>query len=125
MSFTPSGGMGGFSLAVLSELAAPVADPEALKKPARTAEEIRGDLLAHAEQSPVAATVCLGTTRATMREIATLEPGDILLLGRTADAPIELSVMGNVVHCGLPVQSEGWYAFQVLERRESPRVSVK
>lgn len=107
---------------LLSELLAPLAEETGLKKRARTAEDIRKDIHGHLESMPVAATARLGTITATMRDIASLEPGDVLLMGRTVNDPIELLVLGNVVLCGFPVACDGYYAIQVKDQREHPRV---
>jgi flagellar motor switch protein FliN/FliY len=117
--------VGGISIILLSSLLARIADPDGLKKTPQTAEEIKGNLLGHLAGTPVAATARLGTATATMREIASLEPGDILLLDRTAGEPVELVITGNIVQYGLPVESGGCYALQILDRRLWPQMQTR
>jgi flagellar motor switch protein FliM len=113
------------AIIMLSSALAPVADPENAKKPAMTPEETRKILLGHVEGASVSATVRLGTANATMRDLASLEPGDIILLTRTVNDPIDMLVKGKAIHSGYPVISEGRYAFQVLERRQWPRLVLE
>ena len=113
------------AIILLSSALAPIADPENAKKPAMTPEETRKILLGHIEGASVSATVRLGKAYATMRDLASLEPGDIILLTRTISEPVELIVMGNMVHCGFPVTCEGRYAFRVQERRQWPRLVLE
>jgi flagellar motor switch protein FliM len=108
-------------IALLSDILMPIADPDALKKTARTADDTQGDLVAHMGNVPVQAMARLGTVTVTMRDAASLEPGDILLLGKTVSDPIDVLVTGNVVFRGRAVTSGGCYAVQVQEQNWQPR----
>jgi flagellar motor switch protein FliM len=111
-------------LAVFSDLLAAVADPALLKTKPRPPEELRKELMSHLAKTPVKVTAWIGRSTVTMRDVTVLEPGDVLLLSRAANDPIELLVMGNIVHMGRPVVCDGHYAVQVVERREWPRTNL-
>jgi flagellar motor switch protein FliM len=115
---------GSITLCLLSDLLTAIADPDSLKNPPRKAEDIHKDLLGCLAGVPVTATARLGAAVATMRDIASLEPGDILLLRRAVNEPVELVVKGNTVQVGLPVTSGGFYALQIQEQRQWPRVTT-
>jgi len=111
-------GQAAFWVAVLSSSLVAIADPNALKKQARTAEETHADLAGHMENATVQATARLGTVAVTVRDVAALEPGDVLLLGKSANAPVDVLVLGNVVFRGRPVTCDGRYAVQVQECKQ-------
>jgi len=111
-------------LSVLGEPLASIADPSLAKKRPRPPEELRKELIGHLATTPVQITAWLGKSTVTMRDITILEPGDVLLLSRTLKDPIELRVMGNIVHMGYPVACDGCYAVQIVERRDWPRTKL-
>jgi flagellar motor switch protein FliM len=111
-------------LAVRSELLAPVAEPNALKKESQSVEDNHKDLRAHIEHVPVSVTARLGAATVTMRDIVSLEPDDVLILDKGLGDPIELIAMGKVLLYAIPVTCDGQYAVQVVERREEPRLKL-
>lgn len=76
-------------------------------------EQVQGRLQKHVESVPVTVTAEMGRTRVPMRDIMTLEPGDVLLLHKTIGDPIALRVDGRTVLTGFVVRCEGRYAVQV------------
>lgn len=121
ISLACDGAVDGLDLVLAGGLALAIADPEAAKAPACPPDEIRRHLLAHLQDMTVDVTARLGAATITMRDAAALEPGDVILLNRTVDEPIEMQVLGNVAFCGHPVVCDGWYAVQIPENRQWPR----
>jgi flagellar motor switch protein FliM len=107
-----------------SDLLATVANPQSAAQKPRPPQDIRQDILKHLEGVAVSTTVRLGTAAVSMRDIAGLEVDDVLLLNDVVGSPIVMLVRGNPSHVGLPVQCEGAYAFQVMEQRQWPRLSM-
>ena len=77
------------------------------------------EMTAHLERTPVTATALVGNAKVSMHQIATLEIGDVLLLDRQVDEPIDLIVQDRAVLCGFPVVSAGCYAVQIASPAES------
>ena len=81
---------------------------------AMTAEQTRQAITAQLSRVGVTAGVCAGHAVATMHEIMSLQPGDVLLLQRRCDEPAEVVIRdqtmlyGNLVRCG------GQYAVQIV-----------
>ena len=78
-----------------------------------TSGDPRARMVWHVSQASVVVTAFLGTAKASIKEILALEPGDVLLLQKTINEPIDLSVQGTVVCSGRPVRCEGRYAVQI------------
>lgn len=93
---------------VLEPLAATAAQGGGL-----SAEDVRRALLGHLEQASVIATAELGNAAVTMREIMSLETGDVVLIQKKVGEPMELAVQGRKVLSGFPVKSSGRYAVRV------------
>jgi flagellar motor switch protein FliM len=74
-------------------------------------------MLAHLAEAEVVATAWLGESILTTREIVSLEPGDVLLLGTNAADAIDVLVQGREVLCGTPARSGGKYAVRVAATR--------
>jgi flagellar motor switch protein FliM len=117
-------GRGQIGVVLASDALATVANPEAATQKPRPPEEVRQDILKHLEGVTVSTTVQLGAAALTMREIAGMEVDDVLLLNGSVGQPIAMLVRENTSHVGLPVQCEGAYAFQVLEKRQWTRLSL-
>lgn len=76
-------------------------------------EQLQHRLHNHLESVPVTVTAELGRTKVPMRDIMTIEPGDVLLMHKTIGDPIALCVDGRTVLAGFVVRCEGRYAVQV------------
>jgi len=79
------------------------------KKPA----DARAAMLAHIELAPVVVTVRLGDIRATVGEIAALEPGDVLLTSTGPDLSVNVLVEDRRVFSGMLATSAGRYAVRI------------
>ncbi|KPK86758.1 MAG: hypothetical protein AMJ81_00395 [Phycisphaerae bacterium SM23_33] len=98
---------------VLSEVLAAVCAGQAGKRAERPAEDVRRDLLGHLENVAVVATVRLGSSQVPLRDLLSLEPGDVLVTTRRVDEPVELLVQRKVVLSGFPARSAGKYALKI------------
>jgi len=105
-----------FSLVVLSELLEPIAG--VVRPPERSTDEIRQDILAHVKSVPMKVNVRLGTVNVSMRDLVSLETGDVILLQRPIGEPIDVIVSGKTIMTGQPVQHHGWYGLQILRMKE-------
>ena len=63
--------------------------------------------------------ICLGSTRMLLREVANLREGSVVELNRATDEPVEIVMDGRVMARGRIVAVQGNYAIQVTEVRES------
>jgi flagellar motor switch/type III secretory pathway protein FliN len=70
-------------------------------------------LMEHLQQMPVTVTARLASTSVRFREMQDLGPGDILLLGKPLDEPLELVLDGRPAFGGRPARAEGRYAVVV------------
>jgi flagellar motor switch protein FliM len=73
-------------------------------------QELSRALMEHLQQMPVTVTARLASTSIRFREMLDLGPGDILLLGKPLDEPLELVLEERTVFRGRPARSEGRYA---------------
>lgn len=101
------------SILLISEALDGVAGAGTVQGERGVSGNMRGRMVWHVSQVPVVVTASLGTAKARMKEILTLEPGDVLLLQKTVNESIDLSVQGTVVCSGRPVSCEGQYAVQI------------
>ena len=85
-----------------------------------TSEQSRQAMLSHVQRAAVGLQVMLGQARLTMGELAQLESGDVLLLDRRADEPIDVLVGGKRLWLGRPAASRGQYAVQVVSTLQTP-----
>jgi flagellar motor switch/type III secretory pathway protein FliN len=67
----------------------------------------------HIERVELDAEVEIGSASALLRDVMALEPGDVLVLARECDEPIDLYVEGTPLAHGYPVQAGENYGFQV------------
>ena len=77
--------------------------------------DISRSILESLQKVPVAVTGRLDYIQLTLEEAMSLQPGDILLLDRKIDEPIEAVVEGLTVLRGTPAKSAGKYAIAVTE----------
>ena len=103
-------------LAVLCEVLDPLVGAPAGQADGGSAPaDARAALIEHFSRVQVTATALAGLAEPTMREVVGLEPGDVLLLPKSVNEPIELSVDGKDVLCGFPVVSAGKVAVRVAQ----------
>ncbi len=84
-----------------------------------SAEETSKAILAHLQQMPVLITTQLGHTSVTFDEIMRLRSGDILLLDKPIEEPIELLIEGKTIFHAQPAKSEGQQAVIITESTKS------
>jgi len=77
--------------------------------------EIYRAVLNHLQEIPVNVTAQLASTALTFEEMMNLEAGDILLMDRRVDEPIELFVDSQRICYGWPVKCSGRYAVTIAE----------
>ena len=73
-------------------------------------DDISKAILAHMQQMPVFITAQLSSVVLTLKEIMSLEVGDILLLDKKVNETIELVTSGRTALLGRPAKSAGKYA---------------
>lgn len=78
--------------------------------PQASLEELSRILMEHVQRIPVTVTARLASTILSVEELLGLGPGDIVLLDKSIDEPIELIIDDHVVFGGRPAQSNGHYA---------------
>ena len=80
-----------------------------------SAEDISKAILGHMQQMPVYITAQLASTVLTLKEIMSLEVGDILLLDKKVSEPIELITSGRTALLGRPAKLAGKHAVVITE----------
>jgi len=80
-----------------------------------SAKEVSKAILANMSQMPVFVTAQLASVILTLKDIMSLEEGDVLLLGKRVNEPIELVTCGRTVLLGRPAKSAGKYAVVITE----------
>ena len=80
-----------------------------------SADDISKAILGHMQKMPVYITAQLASTVLTLKEIMSLEVGDILLLDKKVDEPIELITSGRTALLGQPAKLAGKYAVVITE----------
>ena len=80
-----------------------------------SAEDISNAILGHMQQMPVYITAQLASTVLTLKEIMSLEVGDILLLDKKVSEPIELITSGRTALLGRPAKLAGKHAVVITE----------
>lgn len=80
-----------------------------------SADDISKAILARMQQMPVFVTAQLASTMLTLKEIMNLEVGDILLLDKKVNEPVELITSGRTALLGRPAKSAGKYAVVITE----------
>ena len=99
-------------LVVLADLVMPILEPPAAPQPPQQAA---GQLQAAVQSATVNATAILGIAQASVRDIMSLEAGDVLLIQRKVNEAIDLLVQGRHILRGTPVQTDGHYGLEVSE----------
>jgi flagellar motor switch protein FliM len=72
-------------------------------------------MLNHINKLPVTITAQLANTEYTFEQILTLQKGDILMLNKKTDEPLEIIVEGKTRFLGYPARSEGKLAVQITQ----------
>ncbi len=80
-----------------------------------SAEDISKAILGHIQQMPVCITAQLDSMVLTLEEIMSLEVGDILLLDKKVNEPIELITSGRTALLGQPAKLAGKHAMVITE----------
>jgi len=78
-------------------------------------EHLSEAIVGHLQQMPVSVTARLASTVLTFEEIISLRSGDVLLLDKEIDEPIELAVEGRTFFRGQPAKSAGQQAVVITE----------
>ena len=78
-------------------------------------DDISKAILARMQQMPVFITAQLASMMLTLKEIMSLEVGDVLLLDKKVTDPIELITSGRTALLGQPVKSVGKFAVLITE----------
>ncbi len=81
-------------------------------------EDISKAITERLEQMSVPITAQLACAVLTFEEIMELRPGDILLLDKKTNEPVELIVEGHTLFRGRPAKSAGKYAVQITKKLE-------
>ncbi len=103
------------SIVLTSDVLAPAAGATGGKQSNESTESIQKKMLANVEQAYMEGFVRLGTANLTIRDIMSLEEGDVLLLNKKIDESAELIIQGKVFLSGYPVRCEGQYALQIAK----------
>jgi len=80
-----------------------------------SADDISKAILGNMQQMPVCITAQLASTVLTLEEIMSLELGDILLLDKKVNEPIELITSGRTALLGRPAKLAGKHAVVITE----------
>jgi flagellar motor switch protein FliM len=78
-------------------------------------DDISKVIIDHMQQMPVCITAQLASTMLTLEEIMNLEVGDVLLLDKKIDEPVELKVNDRTAFRGQPAKSAGKHAVVITE----------
>ncbi len=103
------------SIVLTGEILAPAAGASGGKQDNESPESIRKKMLANVEQAHVEGHVRLGAANLTIREVMSLEEGDVLLINKKIDEPVEFIVQGKAIMSGYPVRCEGQYALRIAK----------
>lgn len=102
-----------FTLLLLSEVYEPIAGvpPGQELSPA----EARSEILGHLNRVPMRMKALLEQTELAIRDVASLEEGDVLLTGKLVSEPLDVIVSGKKLYQAMPVQQNGLYALKILD----------
>lgn len=73
-------------------------------------EDISKAILEHLQEMPISITAQLGSAMLTLEEVVSLSPGDVLLLDKAIDEPVDLVIEHRPLLRGHPAKSTGKYA---------------
>jgi len=82
-------------------------------------------ILGHFNSAPVQVTARLGAARISVRDLMSLEAGDVVVLETGVSEPITVEVGGQAALRGAPAACDGRYAVQVLDLRDHPRLGLR
>ncbi len=99
-----------------------VAEPSRRKKAAPSNQETRARILKRIQAAPVTVAAQLGAAAISLRDLMSLEAGDVVVLRSRVGETITLAVGEQVVLRGIPAVCKGRYAVQVQDRRRYPRL---
>ena len=80
-----------------------------------SAEDISNTMLSHVHKVPVSVTAQLASAVLTFEEAMSLSTGDIVLLDKKIDDPIEVIAKNQILFRGQPAKSAGKYAMVITE----------
>ncbi len=80
-----------------------------------SAEEISKAILANMQQMPLYITAQLSSVMLSLKEIMSIEVGDVLLLDKKVNEPIEIVTGGRTILLGRPAKLAGKYAVVITE----------
>lgn len=100
-----------FSMIILSEALEPIAKliPPKVSPP----EEVKLEMQEHLYEISMAIEVQLDEVDIVLRDIASLAVGDVLLLNKQTNEPVDILISGKKIMKGLPVQYKGRYGVQI------------
>ncbi len=111
-----------FTFFMWSDFLESAAEPSRRKKAAPSNEEAHARILKRIQAAPVTVAAQLGTAAISLRDLVSLEPGDVVVLQSRVGETITLAVGEQVVLGGIPAVCKGRYAVQVQDRRRYPRL---
>ena len=79
-------------------------------------EELSRLLMEHVHQMPMTICARLASIRLSFAEVLNLAPGDVLLLDKDLDEPVDLILHNETVFRGRPARRDGRYAVLITER---------
>jgi flagellar motor switch protein FliM len=92
---------------------------KSVQPPAKVApEELERAMMEHLQQMPVTVTVKLSSTWLSFEEVLDLGQGDIVLLDKRINQPIDLIIDNHTIFQGRPARSAGHYAVLITECRD-------
>ena len=100
---------------VLCDKLRPVVGQEVQTSEDFSAQDISKAMLSHIQDIPVSITAQLAHALSSFQEIMSLQVGDILLLDKRVNEPIELIAEGKTILRGRPARSDGKHAVVITE----------
>ncbi len=101
---------------------APVVGRTIQAKTAVPQNELARLLMEHVHRMSVPIAARLGSTRLSFEEVLDLAPGDVLLIDKPLDEPVDLILHNQTIFRGRPAQSDGQYAVFITECAADPNV---
>ena len=112
------------TLLLTSAFLAPLAQDAPASADDVTPDEIQARIASRIEAAPVTVVAELGSASIAVGDFFGLEPGDVIVLERTLDEPITLTVDGQPVARAKPACCGGHYAVEVQDLRRYPRLGL-
>jgi len=100
-------------LVILCEAIEPITIDELDRPKGKSQVDAYAAITAHLQKTRMKADALIGIGEAALQEVLSLVEGDVLLLNRKINEPIELVVDGQPVLAGIPVTCAGSYGLQV------------